>query len=280
MTTTEQQETTVPGHQGTLSQRIARTYLGLLVGPLLGLGVGAGLAAVMATSATSYAMLPVIFVVGLVCVLGGWGAGVWHTRRLELGEPTVWCAALAPVLVLVIGATLQSWLFVLALVVVLPLLVALLAGGRWGAAALTGTALVALVVAAFLGRLPLDGGMMEDRTVDALRAGDVEPFVPQTATGTTPTDVRVDDDVLRYTVEDADLTHAVTITRRPAGSEPIAGLAEGRTPTGEALRYDEGMLITVESRGADGEVDTPAAIELVGGLQAVSPRAFARAADL
>lgn len=265
---------------GSLRQRIERTYLGLLVGPLLGLGVGVGLAAAMAASATSYAMLPVIFVVGFIGVLVGFGAGAWHSHRLGLGELTAWCAGLLPILVLVIGAALQSWLAVAVLVVVLPLLVALLAGRRWGTGMLLGAVVVALVVAAFLGRLPIDGGLAEDRMVDALQAGGIEPFVPPTAAGATPTDVRVDDDVLRYTVDDADLTHTVTITRRLAGSEPIAGLAEGRTPDGEALRYDEGMLITVETRGADGRLDPQSAADLAEALQPMSPRTFARAADL
>ncbi|MGO1165479.1 MAG: hypothetical protein ACTMHL_02560 [Janibacter sp.] len=263
-----------------LRARITRTYAGLLVGPLLGAGVAVTTAAVIAASATTWSALMVIFVVGFILLLCGWGLGMWHTPRLGLGEFTVWCAALLPLLVVVAGAALRSWPAVIALVACAPLVVALLAGRRWVAAALAGAATIVLVTTAALGAFTIDEGEAEDRVVEDLRSSGVGAFGLPFDSTYRPTDVQVSDDSLTYEVEADYLTHSVTITRQDAGDDPAAGGEARNTSRGEAVRYARGMVITVGTRTGIGDRDPAAAVDFADRLEWKSPEAFARAADL
>lgn len=265
----------------TLSRRIVRTYAGLLVGPLLGFGVAVAVAAVIAASASTWAALAFIFLLGLICLLCGWGLGPWHSHRLGLGQFTVYCAALLPILVLVVGAALQSWLSVLALAVTLPLVVALLGHGRRRDGTIAGLAVVALVAGAFLGWVPIDGGRAVERTADDLQALDLQLYGPHRSTGLEATNLQIAEDGLTYDVVEDGTTHSVALERRPPTTgEPIEGLEEGRTPEGAALRYDEGTLITVRSRDEAGEDDPAAATAFADDLTEQTGRSFAMHADL
>lgn len=264
-----------------LTERLGRTYLGMLLGPALGLAAGVTVGAAIASSATSWAALPVIFLVASLLVLGGWGVGLWHTDHLGLGGFTVGCAALAPLLVLGVAAFLESWLVVVVLAAVLPLVVALVAHRRRVAGALAGVLVLVAVGSGIAGWGPLAGGRDEDRLVEDLQARDLEVFSPSPRSGLVASDVRLGDERVSYAVVDGELTHEVRIERRPpvAGS-PALGDREQRAAQGVAERYEGASLITVVSRDAAGAKDLAAARSFAQGLHLDSPRTFAREADL
>lgn len=255
-----------------LRQRVLRTYGGLLVWPAIGLALGVIIAAAIAASTTSFGVLAVIFLVLVSCCLGGWGLGMWHTNRLGLGEFTVWCAGLLPFPVVVLGTVLESWEAALAAVLSAPLVVALVAHKRWATALAAAVGAAALVGTAGMGVFTVDAEEARSALVEDLRASDVVPFADlDFRTTYRPSDVDVDWDRVTYVVEADYLTHHVTIAPDDSG----AAWTTKRTPDGDAVRHDEGMRITVETRTGVGARDTEAAVEYAEGLERTDPEGFA-----
>lgn len=266
-------EDTVVDQEESVGQRILLTYC--LAGVAAGLCLIAFLALLMAGlgGASVMGLFVLLPLVGVGVVLVG-------TRVLRLGWGSAAGVALMPLPPLALSPAEPSWQVMALAALALPAVVVLALESRFRWAAGVVVIAVAVVVVSLAGVGPLASGSHEDRLVEDLQAQEIEVFAPQSGQGPAPKAVHVEDEVLTYEVEAADATHRVEVARRPAGDEPIEGLPRGWTAKGEGVRYEQGMLITVESRKATGARDLAAAIKFAERLEWTSPRDFAQEADL